>query len=201
MKRPWNYYKVKWTAFFITVFILGIGLLGLFMARPQTVKQPEHESIVPDTPPENTAGYYSNTVFGEMIQENLSELNFIQEIRFNGESEGHFSISGTFSDPERLTAICTELAPFKSLLNALQGESITINGHIGESADGNGCFIADTITFSGHTLPAGIATSYIDEYTGLNDLLEVPVNQIQLTESGITFQKELPTAIQIALYK
>ena len=201
MKKFSNYYKIKWSAFFITVFVLGIGLLGLYMARPQTTDQPKQDNSVPETMPDNTAGYYSNTAFGKLIEENLSELNFIQKIQFKGESEGHFSISGIFSDPERLTAICTELAPFKTIMNALKGENITINGHIGESTDGNGCFIADTITFSGHTFPAGVATSYIDEYTGLNDLLEVPVHQIELTSSGITFQKEIPTAIQIASYK
>lgn len=201
MKKSWNYYKVKWTAFFITVLVLGLGLTALYMARPQSEETPIKESAPSESNPENITGHYSNETFGNLIENTLSELNFIEEISFSGKSEGLFSISGTFSNPNRLVAVCPELEPYKIFLNALKGESVTIDGHIGENSEGSGRFIADTITFSGHTLPAGIATSYIDEYTGLNDLLEVPINQITLTESGITFTQEIPTAIQIASYK
>ncbi len=198
MKKSWNYYKIKWTAFFVTVFILGLGLTALYMARPQktapTPQLPQQDLT------EDRAGHYSNTAFGALIEKNLSELAFIKEICFSGKDEGHFAITGTLSDPKRLAAVCPELAPFSMLLNVLKGESVTINGHIGEDDEGNGCFVADTITFSGHTLPAGVATDYIEEYTGLNDLLEVPVGHIALNEEGITF-KEVPTAIRIASYK
>lgn len=199
MKKAWNYYKIKWTSFFVTALILAMGLTTLYLMRPQN----EAPSTIPDEPtelPDNRTGHYSNQAFGKLIEENLSELGFIKKIAFSGESEGHYAISGTLSDPKRLTAVCKELEPFEMILGVLKGESVTVKGHIGEGEDGNGRFVVDTVTFSGHTLPAGIATSYIDEYTALNDLLEVPVSQISLSESGITFQ-EIPTAIQIASYK
>ncbi len=199
MKKAWNYYKIKWTSFFVTALILAMGLTTLYMMRPQSeapAPTPDDEVKIPHNP----SGHYSNQVFSRLIEDNLSELGFIKEIAFSGESEGHYAISGTLSDPKRLTAVCKELEPFEMLLGVLKGENVTVKGHIGEGEDGNGRFVVDTVTFSGHTLPAGIATSYIDEYTALNDLLEVPVSQIALSESGITFQ-EIPTAIQIASYK
>ncbi len=199
MKKSWNYYKIKWTAFFVTAFILTLGLTALYMARPQKTA-PDAQPSQEEESGNGQAGHYSNTAFGSLIEENLSELAFIKEIQFSGGDEGYFTITGTLSDPKRLTAVCPELEPFSMLLSVLKGESVTISGHIGEDDEGNGCFVADTITFSGHTLPAGIATTYIEEYTGLNDLLEVPVEQIALNEEGITF-REIPTAIQIASYK
>ncbi len=201
MNTKWNYYKIKWTAFFVTVFILGLGFTVIYMTRPRADHTPPQSNGTQISDQDNKTGYYSNQAFGDLIETTLSELNFIEDIRFSGKSEGHFSLTGTFSNPKRLVAVCPELESFAIVLNALKGEAVTINGHIGENAYGNGCFIADTITFSDHTLPAGIATSYIEKYTGLNDLLEVPVHQISLTERGITFAKAIPTAIQIAVYK
>lgn len=199
MKKTCNYYKIKWTAFFITVLVLGIGLTAIYLSRPQTeVPQTENEYTKP--PMQNSVGHYTNEAFAGLIEENLTELGFIKDIGFNGKSEGQFTLTGTLSAPDRLLAICTDLKPFSTLLNALKGEKVTVKGHIGENDNGNGCFVTDTITFSGYTLPAAVATSYIEEYTGLNDLLEVPISQISLTESGITFAQELPTAIQTALY-
>lgn len=199
MKRSWNYYKVKWTAFFATVLILGLGLTTLYIMRPQ------QESSMPDPlPPSNSAeenaGYYSNEAFSQLIEENLSEFGFLKSIVFKGTGEGNFTLQGVLASPDRLIAVCSALKPYSTLLNALKNESILVKGHIGENELGNGCFVTDTITFSSYTLPAAIATSYIDEYTGLNDLLEVPIQQIDLSEAGITFREELPAVIQIALY-
>lgn len=199
MKHTWNYYRIKWTAFFITIFILAVGLTALYMARPQKpITEQEQAPQQPIDQPQ--AGHYSNAAFGALIEENLSELNFIEEINFDGKDEGFFSLSGILSNPKRLTVICPELEPFGIFLTVLKNKSVTINGHLGENEDGKGCFIADTVTFSGQTLPAGIATTYIEKYTGLNELLDVPVEQISLSEEGITF-REIPTAIQIASCK
>lgn len=199
MKHNWNYYRIKWTAFFVTIFILAVGLTSIYMARPQKPLAEKEQS--PQQPiSEQQAGHYSNTAFGALIEENLSELDFIKGIDFNGKDEGFFSISGTLSNPKRLAALCPELEPFGLFLTVLKDKSVTINGHLGANEEGKGCFIADTVTFSGQTLPAGIATTYIEKYTGLNELLDVPVEQIALTEEGVTF-RELPTAIQIASCK
>ena len=119
MKKSWNYYRIKWTAFFVTVFILALGLTALYMARPQKTV-PDTSSPQPDSTATDRAGHYSNTAFGALIEENLSELAFIKEIRFSGESEGHFSITGTLSDPKRLATICPELEPFSMFLNVLK---------------------------------------------------------------------------------
>ena len=200
MKRLWNYYKIKWTAFFVTVFVLGAGLSALYLARPKTGGEVQPESGGYDAPAENPAGYYSNEAFGALIETNLSELGFSESITFAGKGEGRFTITGVLTAPERLTAICSELEPYSALLDVLKDEPVAINGHIGENAEGDGCFIADTITFSAYTFPAAIATTYIEEYTGLNDLLKVPMDQITLSEDGITFREEVPLAIQTALY-
>ncbi|MBQ8894028.1 MAG: hypothetical protein IJ043_06415 [Clostridia bacterium] len=200
MKKTWSYYKVKWTAFFITVFILGMGLTVLYMMRPQSTQGELSEQTPQDTSIENSAGYYSNEAFSSLIEDNLSELGFLDEISFQGEDEGKFILKGQLSEPDRLIAICNELEPYSALLSALKNETLTVKGHVGENDRGNGCFIADTITFSGYTLPAAAATPYIDEYTGLNDLLEVPFDQISLSEKGISFKESIPTVIQTALY-
>lgn len=200
MKKAWNYRKIKWTAFFTTVFVLGTGLTVLYMMQPKTTEEKPQTSQESEENTENAAGYYSNEAFGTLIESNLAELGFAEEITFRGESEGQFVMEGALSEPDRLIAVCGDLKPYSTLLNAIKGETVTIKGHIGENDEGNGCFVTDTITFSGYTLSAAVATSYIEEYTGLNDLLEVPYHQISLSESGITFQEELPAVIQIASY-
>lgn len=198
MKKSFSYYKIKWTAFFLTVLVLVLGLSGIYLTRREPAQAPQPQTDQPEihNPVEST-GYYTNEAFSKLIENNLSELGFLSNIQFEGEDEGRFKVSGTLSDPARLTAACPDLKPFEKLLSALKGESIVLRGHVGESADGNGQFIADTITFSDYTLSAAVATPYIDEYTGLNDLLAVPYSQISVSESGVTFQEELPAAIQI----
>ncbi len=201
MKKQTNYYKIKWSSFFTTVAILAFGLLIVFFITPQ--KQINDPTPTPNELPlkPNQEGYYTNTAFSRLIEENLSELGFIEQLEFQGQEEGQFTISGVLSHPERLSAICADLKPFEGHLNALKDEPVSIKGHLGENDAGNGCFVSDTITFSGYTLPAGSATDYIEEYTGLNDLLEVPFYQIRMDETGVLFQEEIPAAInQIASY-
>ncbi len=198
MKQAWNYRKIKWTAFFVTVTVLGIGLTAIYLSRQQPPAEPTPEYSENDSGIKNAAGFYSNEAFGELIEENLSELGFFSGITFKGENEGQYTISGTLSNPERLIAINSQFKSFSSLINALKDETIKIKGHVGENENGNGCFVTDTITFTGYTLPAGAATSYIEEYTCLNDLLEVPIHQINVSAQGITFKEEVPTVIQTA---
>lgn len=201
MKNETNYFKIKWSSFFLTFILLGLGIGAALFFIPQETPAESKEPPLTQSKENFSAGYYTNTDFSSLMQENLSELNFIENLSFEGLDEGRFKISGTLSNPSRLASLCTELAPFSSLLNSLKGQEISINGHLGESENGNGQFVSDTITFSGYTIPAGIATKYIDQYTGLNDLLEVPIREIEINSSGIRFQSELPVAIQIASYK
>ncbi len=200
MKNPNRYYKIKWGSFFATVIILGAGVFGAMMLRGgySSPENPPEQQAEPK--PESNNGHYSNADFGHLIEENLSDLGFIEDLTFKGKSEGRFSITGTLSNPSRLTAICPDLQSIDSILSSLKGERITINGHLGESDTGNGQFVSDTVAFSGLTLPAGIATNYIDQYTSLNSLLEVPIHQIEMNENGVYFNDEIPTAIQIASY-
>ena len=200
MKKQ-NYYKIKWSSFFITVATLTLGLLIVFFIKPQKQISTPSPELNDYAPKPSQEGYYTNAAFSKLMEENLSELGFIEQLEFQGQGEGEFIINGVLSNPERLSAICTDLKPFEGLLKALKNESVSIKGHLGENDNGYGCFISDTITFSGYTLPAGAATNYIEEYTGLNDLLGVPFSQIQLDETGILFREEIPAAInQIASY-
>lgn len=200
MKQAFSYYKIKWTAFFLTVLVLGLGLSGIYLTRSKSASTPEPQEKTEDTVPPGSSGFYTNEAFSSLIEVSLSDLGFVSDITFRGEDEGRFQVSGTLSEPERLTAVCAKLKPYEDLLKALEGESVTISGHLGESEEGYGQFIADTIRFADYTLPAAMATPYIDQYTGLNDLLAVPLQQITLSENGIAFQKEVPAAIQIASY-
>lgn len=199
MRESNNYYRIKWGSFFATVLILGVGILGAMLLRRGS---PAPESLPPQEESEiqGQSGHYTNTAFGQLIEQNLSELGFIEELAFEGKNEGRFSLTGTLSNPARLTAICPDLKSADMVLNSLKGKQITINGHLGENENGNGQFVTDTITFSGLTIPAGIATEYIEQYTSLNSLLEVPMHQININETGVSFSNEIPTAIQIASY-
>lgn len=200
MKKETNYLKIKWGSFFLTFFLLGIGISAALFLVPQE-KPSEQPTPSLQAPQLNNDGHYTNEDFSLLMQDNLSELDIIDNLTFEGLDEGNFRISGILSEPSRLAALCNELAPFSSILNSLKNQEISINGHLGENENGYGQFISDTITFSGYTIPAGIATKYIDQYTGLNDLLEVPIREIEINRSGIQFNNELPAAIQIASYK
>lgn len=199
MKKQLNYYKIKWTAFFLTISALLLGLAGIWLKGQQTPQDtlPEKE---PDqsTTIQNSAGHYSNQAFSLLLARNLSELGFLSEIEFEGKEEGHFAISGILSDPVRLAAACPELSAFEALLSALKNEKISIQGHLGEAEDGNGRIVADTLSFSGHTIPAGAATPYIEQYTAVNDLFAVPYDQISVNTEGVTFLQEIPASIQTA---
>lgn len=199
MKHSAHYRKLKWTAFFLTVALLSSAFIIVYLSeKPQSTPIQNDESNLQIEP---LHGSLSNESFAALIEENLSELNFMKEITFQGTEEGQFLIAGTFSNPSRLVAICKDLKPFEAILNTLKGSSVSITGHLGADENGNGRFISDIITCSGFKVPAGIATDYIDQYTGLNDLLEVPVEEISISEEGITFSEELPDFIQTALYK
>ena len=178
----------------IIVFLIVGWQISKRPAQPQT-QQPQENNI------SNTQGTFSNADFSMLIEDNLAALGFVNNIRFQGKGEGQFSVSGTFCDPARLTAVCSDLKPFEAVLTTLKDETITINGHLGQNEQGKGCFVADTITFSGITVPAGIATAYIDQFTALNDLLDVPYEQIVVSENGIRFSQKLPGVIQTALCK
>ncbi len=200
MKKTFSYYKIKWTAFTITILVLGFGLAAIYlMRRPQNTTQ-EQSPANENAQEAETAGFYTNEAFSSLIEENLKELGFSSNLSFVGREEGQFTLSGTLADPSRLSAICTDLKPFESLLSALKGETVTINGHLGEQENGNGQWVADTITFSGYSMSAAAATPYIEEYTGLNDLIAVPYDDIAIDQNGITFHNAIPASIQTAAY-
>ena len=195
MKNNWNYRKIKWTSFFVTVAILSISFAIMYVPP---LLSPNEQPITKAKQHPVTPGFYSNEEFSKLIEENLSEFNFIESISFSSKKEGHYTIQGILTNPKRLLVLCEELKPYSLLLDALQGESIQISGHLGENEYGNGQFVFDTITFSEYTLPATIATEYIDKYTGLNDLLEASIETISIAEDGITFTDKIPLFIQTA---
>lgn len=197
MKNNTSYFKIKWGSFIWTFILLSFGIAVALFLSPQSSPTEEPELHVQE-PLSTPSGFYTNEDFAYLIETNLSELGFINNLSFEGKDEGGFIISGTLCNPSRLSALCPELSPFSSILNTLKDEQISIQGHLGENDAGYGKFISDTIRFSGYSIPAGVATEYIEEYTGLNDLLEVPINEIELNHLGITFKSELPAAIQIA---
>ena len=199
MKNKTNYFKIKWGSFLLTFLLLSLGIIAAFLLTPKNSTTEAPTPIVENSP-STQLGHFSNETFAQLIEENLSELGFINEITFEGEDEGRFILSGTLCNPARLSALCPELAPFEAMLNALKNEEISIYGHLGENEAGYGKFITDTIQFSGYTIPAGVATEYIEEYTGLNDLLEVPFDDIEINRLGVQFKSELPLSIQTAVY-
>ena len=199
MKKTTNYFKIKWGSFLLTFVLLGLGIIAAFLLSPKSIT-PEDPELNVQEPLNAQSGFYTNEAFAQLMETNLSELGFIDEMTFKGSNEGRFTISGVLCEPTRLATLCPELSPFSSILNTLKNQRISIQGHLGENEAGYGKFISDTISFSGYTIPAGIATDYIEEYTGLNDLLEVPLNEIELTHLGIKFKAELPAAIRIASY-
>ena len=199
MKHSSRYRTLKWSAFFLTVILLSIGFVSVYLLNKAEPPAP----LAPNNtlPTQNKSGELSNEEFASLIEENLSELGFIKDITFKGSEEGTFTITGTISNPDRLITLCKELKPYALILNAFKGTEVSIHGHLGADENGNGQFISDTITCAGLNSPAGIATTYIEEYTGLNDLFEVPIEEISITQDGISFSSALPTFIQTALYK
>ncbi len=123
MKKQISYYKIKWTAFFLTTTALLIGLTIIWLNGRHTEsttpseKQPIQSPII-----DHTAGHYSNQAFSHLLEGNLSELGFLSQIQFEGKEEGHFSVSGVLSNPDRLAAACPDLSAFESLLTALKYE-------------------------------------------------------------------------------
>ncbi len=199
MKKRTNYFKIKWGSFLLTFILLGLGIIAALLLSPKDTVTKEPELNVQE-PLNVQSGFYTNEDFAQLMEANLSELGFINEMTFEGTDEGRFIISGTLCDPSRLSALCPELSALSPILNTLKNKRVSIQGHLGENEAGYGKFISDTISFSGYTIPAGVATEYIEEYTGLNDLLEVPMNEIELNHLGIKFKAEIPAAIQIASY-
>lgn len=199
MKKTMYHGTFKWTAIFLILIVLSVLLFSLYLNQknPSQIDIEEPEQ----TPLEVNKGTLSNETFAALIEENLSELGFAESIHFEGEDFGYFDINGTLSAPERLTAVAPELKSLEIFFDAMKGEVFTIHGHLGKNDDGNGCFVTDTITFSNYTVPAGIATEYIEKYTGLNKLLKVPFEQIKIMNDGVTFEGALPEIIQTALYK
>lgn len=197
MKHTWNYYKIKWTSFFITFAILGTGLAIILIMGRQS-EEPGQEAPLEPLPATPSAGHYSNEDFSRLMDENLKELGFLTDIAFQGTGEGSFTIKGTLKDAGRLMAACPELKVYTVLLRALEGETLMMEGHLGEAEDGTGQIIADTLTFADYHISAGEATPYIEQYTTINELFAVPLREITLDESGITFEGELPAFIQTA---
>lgn len=199
MKKTSKQHIIKWPIILFLILTLGLLIYGILFIEllPSSEKEGDYHSQAP----QSEEGTISNEAFSKLIESNLSELGFVENISFSGKEDGYFGIQGTLKSPERLLALNTELQSLEVLLNALKGETITIDGHLGKNEIGNGCFITDTITFSGYTLPAGIGTEYIEKYTGLNQLLAVPFEEISFTKNGVSFENGLPEIIQIALYK
>lgn len=197
MKQNWTYYKIKWTAFFITLGILGAGFAALLILGKPFGGDPA-APIKEQAPLSPTAGHYTNEDFSKLLAENLKDLDFLRDISFEGEGEGTFLLKGTLKDADRLMAACPELKVYKILIQALEGEALMMRGHLGEKEDGNGRIIADTLTFADYHISAGEATHYIEQYTAVNDLFAVPFREISLGKEGITFAGELPAFIRTA---
>lgn len=196
MKHSWNYYRIKWSAFALTIGILGIGLFFIIstdrLPKKDAAELPRSNTELP------TNNHYSNEAFSRILADNLKEFDLVEDLTFQGTEEGFFTIQGTLKDPERLIALCPALSEYEEQITPLAGAPFTLLGHLGKSEEGEGQLIADTILFPDQQLAAGEATFYIEEYTTVNALFAVPYEQILLNQEGITYQDELPTVIQIA---
>ena len=196
MKKRFNYYSIKWIAFFLTVVILGFSTAGIYLQRLHLNKTAR------PTPPESKdptrySQKLSNQEIGTLVENKLNPLKFMDDIQFKGSADGFFTITAKLSKPENILAINGAFNGFEDLLSSLKGERFVLKGHIGETEEGAGKFVADTFSFSGYTIPAGPITSFIESYTNLNELVNVPYNQIMISESGISYEKDLPETIQI----
>ncbi len=198
MKKT-NQNIIRWST--ILFMLLAGSLLAYNIFFSKTTPFPNNEPHPQNQLTPSRDGTLSNETFSKLIEQNLSELGFIENISFVGKEDGYFSICGTFTSPERFSTLIGELSSLEVLLKALKNETISIEGHLGKNEIGNGCFVTDTITFSGYTVPAGIGTEYIEQYTGLNQLLAVPYEEIRFSEKGVFYENGLPAIIQTALYK
>jgi hypothetical protein len=200
MKKQNAYHKIKWISFSLTAALLAASIVIIFLIQPQeTVSEPP-EVLKPTTQKEATNGHYTNAAIGSLMEETLSELDFIEDLHFNGQDDGQFSICCKLSSPKNLTTVFADLKPYEAILSTLKGEQLNIKGHLGENELGTAQVIVDSITFADYSIPAASATMYIAKYTSLNDLFEVPLEQISIDEKGIYFSDEIPTAIRIASY-
>ena len=94
MKNRTNYFKIKWGSFLLTFILLSIGVAVALYLSPQNTSDEESKLNVQE-PITVQSGFYSNEDFARLIETNLSELGFIDELMFQGEDEGRFIISGT----------------------------------------------------------------------------------------------------------
>lgn len=197
MKKT-NQRTIRWSSILFLLLAAATLAFGL-----STNKTPSADQETPPKAPLHQAqsGTLSNEEFSQLIEQSLKELNFVENVTFSGKDDGYFNISGTFTNPERLLTLNSELRSFEFLLTALKNESVTIQGHLGKNELGNGCFVTDTVTFSDYTVPAGIGTEYLERYTTLNQLLAVPFEEIRFSKTGVSYENGLPEFIQTALYK
>ena len=128
MKNRTNYFKIKWGSFLLTFILLSIGVAVALFLSPQNTSDEESKLNVQE-PITVQSGFYSNEDFARLIETNLSELGFIDELMFEGEDEGRFIISGTLCNPSRLSTLCPELSPLSPILNTLKNKRISIQGH------------------------------------------------------------------------
>ena len=200
MKKQSSYHKIKWISFSLTAAMLTASIIIVFLLYPKESNSATPEVLRPTTQKETATGHYTNAAFGSLMEETLSDLNFIEDLQFNGQEDGQFSIRCKLSSAGNLTAVFADLKPYEAILNTLKGEQIEIKGHLGEKETGKAQLIVDAITFADYSIPASSATTYIEKYTSLNDLFEVPIEQISIDENGIYFSQEVPDAIRIASY-
>ncbi len=197
MKKEFSYYRFKWTAFFIAILIIGFTVAGYLSSRQNYSGEKEPEPALPN-PQVHQDGFISNRSFARLIEANLQELGLLKDVAFQGGEDGDFNITATIKSLSALTSIAEELKPYQSFLNGLNGENLRINGHLSENERGNGMITVDTIVYSGHTIPASAVTPYLEKYTSLNDLVDVPFHEITIDQSGITFADQIPAFIQTA---
>ncbi len=194
MKNEPRYYQFKWLAFFLVILIIGFTVAGYLSTRNPSAEEPLPEAKNP-TPGANDQ-FISSQSFSQLIDASMKELELLENISFEGENNGHFSIHATVADLSNLYAIANETKPYKAILNTFEGRNVSINGHLSKNDQGNGTFTIDTITYSGQKIPATAITPYIEKYTSLNDLVDAPYEEITITPDGISFLSQVPAFIQ-----
>ncbi len=197
MKKEFSYYQFKWTAFFIAILIIGFTVAGYLSSRKDSNSEIV-PSPTPAVPQVQQNGFISNHSFAQLIEANLQELELLENVSFQGGEDGDFNITATITSLSTLAAVADELKPYQSFLGGLKGKNVRINGHLSENELGNGMLTVHTIVYSGHTIPAAAVTPYLEKYTSLNDLVDVPFHEITINQSGITFADQIPAFIQTA---